>query len=642
MSLYHSSPRIVVLNHTYGRTKTKNRNMAHSAPILSTPAEHILQEPTPQVVQSREQGVLSEEQLYLQYEIKRTISEIRAGQWKRIALQFPDDMLVDAPRVFERLRDGLKHERAVRAAAAAASEDEKNEEKEEKLCILGDTSYGSCCVDEVAAEHTDADVVVHYGRACLSPTARLPVIYVFTAKSLHLDAVVASFKETYPPSSRAEEKVCLMADIPYSHHLDELYRRLTEEEGYGHIFKTSIIHDPASLIPNRTTPVTTTGGGEGGGTDEAATAALKEYSIFHISEPPTSLLLILSSRIKSLHIFPTTTPSSSSSSSSSSSPPPPTHLASTTTTPLLRRRYALITRLSTIPIFGILINTLSVSHYLLALQHCQRIISASGKKSYTFVVGKINAAKLANFAEIGGWVVIGCWESSLLENGSKEFFRPVITPWELEVALMRDGERVWGGEWVGGFGEVLERGRGKGKNQGVEGGEEEGNHDDEGPTTEEEEESSSDSESSPPDFDLRTGQYVSHSRPMGHPRRRQQHSQPKNSNPQLPSTATTTTPTQLTHLPKTSSALTTPPFHINGHLSPAAEYLSSQRTWTGLGSDFSHFSSHHADADADADGASIAYERDENGKIRGADMEEGRKGVAKGYRVGDGDDGREG
>lgn len=611
--------------------------MAHSAPILSTPAEHILQEPTPQIVQSREQGVLSEEQLYLQYEIKRTISEIRAGQWKRIALQFPDDMLVDAPRVFERLRDGLKHERAARAAAAASeNEDEKNDEKEEKLCILGDTSYGSCCVDEVAAEHTDADVVVHYGRACLSPTARLPVIYVFTAKSLHLDAVVASFKETYPPSSRAEEKVCLMADIPYSHHLDELHRRLTEEEGYGHIFKTSIIHDPASLIPNRTTPVTTTGGGgggEGGGSDEAATAALKEYSIFHISEPPTSLLLILSSRIKSLHIFPTTPASSSSSpSSSSSSPPPPTHLASTTTTPLLRRRYALITRLSTIPIFGILINTLSVSHYLQALQHCQRIISASGKKSYTFVVGKINAAKLANFAEIGGWVVIGCWESSLLENGSKEFFRPVITPWELEVALMRDGERVWGGEWVGDFGEVLERGKGKKKK--FEDGDGDGEH--ESPTKEEieEEESSSDSESSPPDFDLRTGQYVSHSRPMG--RRRQQHSQP---NPQLPSTTTTT---QLTHLPKTSSALTTTPFHINGHLSPAAEYLSSQRTWTGLGSDFSHSSlaSHHADADAD--GASIAYERDENGKIRGAEMEEGRKGVAKGYRVGDGDDGREG
>jgi diphthamide biosynthesis protein 2 len=27
---------------------------------------------------------------------------------------------------------------------------------------------GSCCVDEVAAQHVDAHAVVHYGRACMS------------------------------------------------------------------------------------------------------------------------------------------------------------------------------------------------------------------------------------------------------------------------------------------------------------------------------------------------------------------------------------------------------------------------------------------------------------------------------------------
>jgi len=38
-----------------------------------------------------------------------------------------------------------------------------------KFYILADTSYGSCCVDEIAAEHADADCIIHYGRACLSP-----------------------------------------------------------------------------------------------------------------------------------------------------------------------------------------------------------------------------------------------------------------------------------------------------------------------------------------------------------------------------------------------------------------------------------------------------------------------------------------
>jgi diphthamide biosynthesis enzyme Dph1/Dph2-like protein len=34
-------------------------------------------------------------------------------------------------------------------------------------CLTGG-SLGSCCVDEVAAQHVDADAVVHYGRACMS------------------------------------------------------------------------------------------------------------------------------------------------------------------------------------------------------------------------------------------------------------------------------------------------------------------------------------------------------------------------------------------------------------------------------------------------------------------------------------------
>jgi len=37
------------------------------------------------------------------------------------------------------------------------------------LFILADTTYGQCCVDEVAAEHVEAQAIIHYGPACLSP-----------------------------------------------------------------------------------------------------------------------------------------------------------------------------------------------------------------------------------------------------------------------------------------------------------------------------------------------------------------------------------------------------------------------------------------------------------------------------------------
>lgn len=63
-----------------------------------------------------------------------------------------------------------------------------------------------------------------------------------------------------------------------------------------------------------------------------------------------------------------------------------------------------------------------------------------GKKSYTVVVGKINPAKLANFSEIDIWTAIACTENTLLD--SKEFFRPLITPFELVQALSAYGSSV--------------------------------------------------------------------------------------------------------------------------------------------------------------------------------------------------------
>ena len=54
------------------------------------------------------------------------------------------------------------------------------------LCIHCLTGHflGSCCVDEVAAQHVDADAVVHYGRACMSKW--VPLIYPPTSSDIHI------------------------------------------------------------------------------------------------------------------------------------------------------------------------------------------------------------------------------------------------------------------------------------------------------------------------------------------------------------------------------------------------------------------------------------------------------------------------
>ena len=551
-------------------------------PVLSTPDTHIFEDPT--AILRHSVCRKTNEEINLTYEIPRTIAEIRRGAWRRVALQFPDEMLPDAPRVFEALRDGLRKSASnFPPVADRRTSDQLVDEisalqlangklAEERLYILADTSYGACCVDEVAAEHVDADVVVHYGRSCLSPTARLPVIYVFTRQDLPLEPVVKAFVETYPDR---KQKIILTADVTYASHLPQL-SELLALEGYQSLFTTSTVHDPSSPLPNRTLPEET----------REETSKLKEWQLFHISDPPQSLLLTLSSRVLSIHSYPTSQADILIS-----------HKPLLTSTALaLRRRYALLTSLSTVPIFGILINTLSVKNYLHIVEHVKAQIRAAGKKSYTFVVGKVNAAKIANFGEIGGWVVIGCWESSLVE--SKDFWKPVITPFELKLALKGDGERVWTGEWSSSFQAILDEDARRNGLSDVK-------SELDGHKEFDEDEIDSESESEPPEFDLRTGRYISHSRPMRSHEATEQAANLGGSRAEKPSNS-------LVKRPKGDLAI------VRGELSPGAEFLQSKRTWRGLGSDLD-----------------IAY--DENGVEAVTKIEEGRSGIARGYRYRDGE-----
>ncbi|SLM35502.1 Diphthamide synthesis, DPH1/DPH2 [Lasallia pustulata] len=541
-------------------------------PVLSTPETHIFEDPTP--VTGIPMPQRSDEEIYLTYEIKRTVTEIREGKWRRVALQFPDEMLPDAPRVYEALHRGFKEMRAGNGRIWEASNGAPVEIsiypaalQEERLFILADTSYGSCCVDEIAAEHVDADVVVHYGRACLSPTARLPVIHIFTFQPLGMDRLLHAFEEVYPDK---EEKVILMADVTYSCHVPLVLEALVEH-GYSNVYATHVVHNPSSPLPNRTVPDSV----------KEDTTLLMEWQLFHISDPSKSLLLTLSSRVSAIHIYLT--------SNTSSFTKPKALVAATGLS--LRRRYALLTSLSTVSIFGILINTLSVKNYLHIVERVKAQISAAGKKSYTFVVGKVNAAKVANFSEVGGWVVIGCWESSLVE--SKDFWKPVITPFELELALTEDGKRVWTGEWKSDFQGILDDPSRPSTSGAEDNAPRQGSWHDGAADPE------SEPESAPPEFDLRTGRYVSHSRPMLDPKIQASGGTSSGHGIQI---------TQSSLIKRSKGDLAI----IGGEVSPGAEYLKSKRTWKGLGSDFI-----------------IAY--DESGTAMGASIEEGRNGIARGY-----------
>ena len=80
----------------------------------------------------------------------------------------------------------------------------------------------------------------------------------------------------------------------------------------------------------------------------------------------------------------------------------------------LMRRYFLVQKAKDASVIGIVVGTLGVAQYQTAIDKLQQLISKAGKKSYTFCVGKLNVAKLANFSEIDVFVIVACPESSLV------------------------------------------------------------------------------------------------------------------------------------------------------------------------------------------------------------------------------------
>ncbi|KAH0835596.1 putative diphthamide synthesis protein [Lanmaoa asiatica] len=354
------------------------------------------------------------------YEIERTAEIILKGDYKRVALQFPDELLHDAVPVYRLLKRnvGTAHD----------------------LYVLADTSYGNCCVDEVAAQHVDADLMVHYGHACMSKTSRLPVVYVFGRKPIDVEDCVQELCRiltSVPDAGDMATKSALVRhDVGYTYRVGEVVRQLRDKTDLSvlyHEIPTWV--DPAPAPPPSTPDneaKASTLSDSDSKTDEAAA------TIIYIGEESLTLTNLLMTH-SSNHVYSYNPITKSS------------RLESERTNRLLMRRFAAVQKARDADVFGILVGTLGVASYLPVISHLRKILTKAQKKSYTISVGKLNPAKLGNFMEIECFVLAACPENSVIE--SKEFYRPIITPYELEVALQAEG--TWSGRYVLDFGRLL-------------------------------------------------------------------------------------------------------------------------------------------------------------------------------------------
>ncbi|KAG8346004.1 putative diphthamide synthesis protein [Trypanosoma vivax] len=109
-----------------------------------------------------------------------------SGPFRRVALQFPDELLGDAVAVVQTLKEMLSVDsRWNLSVSGCGSPSNCNDAanggpylESVRLFVIADSTFGSCCPDGITAQHYQSDCIVHFGDACMSRSTRMPVFYV--------------------------------------------------------------------------------------------------------------------------------------------------------------------------------------------------------------------------------------------------------------------------------------------------------------------------------------------------------------------------------------------------------------------------------------------------------------------------------
>uniref|UniRef100_G1T4J1 2-(3-amino-3-carboxypropyl)histidine synthase subunit 1 n=2 Tax=Oryctolagus cuniculus TaxID=9986 RepID=G1T4J1_RABIT len=141
------------------------------------------------------------------FEIPKTIWRIRQAQAKKVALQMPEGLLLFACTIVDILERFTEVE----------------------VMVMGDVTYGACCVDDFTARALGADFLVHYGHSCLVPmdtSARdLRVLYVFVDIRIDTTHLLDSIRLTFPPASA----IALVSTIQFVSTLQAAAQELKAE-----------------------------------------------------------------------------------------------------------------------------------------------------------------------------------------------------------------------------------------------------------------------------------------------------------------------------------------------------------------------------------------------------------------------------
>lgn len=137
------------------------------------------------------------------FELPKTIWRLRQMQAKRVALQMPEGLTMFAVQLCD----------IIETFTGADT------------VIMGDVTYGACCVDDFTAKALGVDLLVHYGHSCLVPvdqTEGVKVLYVFV--DIKIDAI--HLIETVKLNFTKQQRLLFVSTVQFVTTLQGLINKL--------------------------------------------------------------------------------------------------------------------------------------------------------------------------------------------------------------------------------------------------------------------------------------------------------------------------------------------------------------------------------------------------------------------------------
>ena len=313
------------------------------------------------------------------FEMHKTIWKIKQSKATSVALQFPEGLLMFSCTIADIIEQ-----------FTGAS-----------VLIMGDVTYGACCVDDFTATALGVDLMIHYGHSCLVPvtTTTIKMLYVFVDIKIDNEHFIETVKLNFPQPGAV--KIALVSTIQFVAALQSCAQQLKSTHDV-------VVPQSRPLSPGEILGCTSA----------------------RLSKDIGALVYVGDGRfhLESIMI---------------SNPTLPAYRYDPYSKVFTREYYdhekmnstrkRAIREASKARKFGLVLGTLGRQGNPAILSFLEEKLTQLGKEYIIVLLSEIFPAKLALFTDIDAWIQVACPRLSI--DWGESFSVPLLTPYEACVAL---------------------------------------------------------------------------------------------------------------------------------------------------------------------------------------------------------------